>query len=67
MFFLQIFEIFFQFNSDDTEQCIEMTKAIRTAIRAHNNQTKDCLGGGGFDRHIFGLKTQGTFLVSFLF
>ena len=37
-----------------------MADAVRKAIKAHNNQTKDCLGGGGFDRHIFGLKTQGT-------
>ena len=43
-----------------------MADAVRKAIKAHNNQTKDCLGGGGFDRHIFGLKTQGTILSSSL-
>jgi len=32
--------------------------AIRKAIKRHNQQTKDCLGGHGWDRHIFGLRNQ---------
>merc|ERR1711892_1233046 len=51
-------KLFETFNVDNQDECIAITAAIRTAIRAHNNQTKDCLGGGGFDRHLFGLKTQ---------
>ena len=45
----------------NVESCIEMTKLLKKAIKAHNNQTKNCLGGQGWDRHIFGLKTQGKF------
>ena len=49
-----------QLDVTDLDSCIELMKMLKKAIRAHNNQTKNCLGGQGWDRHIFGLKTQGT-------
>lgn len=32
--------------------------AVRKAIKRHNQQTKQCLGGHGWDRHVFGLRDQ---------
>ncbi|CAG5110532.1 Oidioi.mRNA.OKI2018_I69.chr2.g4923.t1.cds [Oikopleura dioica] len=36
----------------------KFAELIRAAIKRHNQQTKDCLGGNGWDRHIFGLRVQ---------
>jgi len=36
----------------------KLAAAIRVAIKRHNKQTKECLGGNGWDRHIFGLRHQ---------
>ena len=60
-------DFIFKLDLESIESCIEFTKAVKKAIRAHNNQTKDCLGGQGWDRHIFGMKTQGKYFNNSFF
>lgn len=47
-------------NIDDIEDCRELDRLLRKAIKTHNGITKDCLSGDGFDRHLFGLLHQAT-------
>ena len=46
----------FQCDFESKSQRAELQEAIRTAIRTHNNNTKDALQGLGFDRHFFAMK-----------
>jgi len=46
------------FANPQVESAKKIDVALRKAIKTHNNITKDCLTGNGFDRHLFGLRDQ---------
>jgi len=45
---------------ENIEDCREIDRLLRAAIKVHNVMTKDCLSGEGFDRHLFGIRYQST-------